>query len=115
MPTVYVTQLPHRRNPETGTSVPTYNIGPAAEHGDVAILFPPQAPFHDGASLIRQLRVALAGYSFADGDSVIVLGDIFISSAAIAVLAQRGPFTVLRWDRNLGRYLKCAINVMEGP
>lgn len=106
MATVYCTQLPHRRDGATGALVPTYNISPAHEHGTVEMLFPAQAPFQSSVPLLKQLRLLLAHYDLAKGDCLLPLGDVVICAAAAAVLAERGPFAVLKWDRNMGRYVK---------
>lgn len=111
MPKVYVTQLPHQRDVATGALVPRFNLGPAQEHGDVVVMMPPQAAFQATSELTRQISERLSGYEYADGDSVLLLGDTIIIAASVAVLAKHhGKFTVLKWDRNLGRYIRSVIN-----
>jgi hypothetical protein len=99
MPTVYVTQIPHKREPLSGLLVPAINIQPALEHGNVVILFPPQTSFVETSLLLDQLDTALSAYDGDDGDCLLPLGDPVVFAAAIAVLAKRGPFQILRYDK----------------
>lgn len=110
MAIVYVTQLPHRRDPVTRSLVPAFNIMPATEHGTLKILMPPQAAFVHTDALVRQLRGLLANFD-PGADYLLTAGDPIITAAAIAILAQRGPFAVLRWDKNVGRYHPALITV----
>lgn len=103
MPTVYVTQVPHRRDGEA--FVPSINIGPATEHGTLVVMMPPRAPFVTTHDLFEQLRFSLQDYDAEAGDCLLPLGDPVVAAAACAVLAIEGPFTILRWDRNVGRYV----------
>jgi len=109
---VYVTQIPHRKDRETGKFVPVINIAPAAEHGEVVIMMPAQAPFFATTDLVSQLRTQLQDYNYKRGDSLIALGDPAIIAAASAVLAKDfGSFIILKWDRTIGRYLPAHIKV----
>lgn len=109
MSTVYVTQLPHRRDPDTKAWAPTVNLSPASEHGLVRVLMPPQAAFQQTHSLLTQLAQHLKGYSFKNGDSLLPLGDCVIIAAAVSILARQGPFAVLRYDRIVKRYCRVVI------
>lgn len=112
MPKVYVTQVPHRRDRETNSFVPAFNITPASEHGELDVMMPPSSAFYNTAELVRQLAVRLAPYDYVAGDSCLLLGDTSIVAATVAVLAKRhSKFAVLRWDRNLGRYTRVVITV----
>lgn len=112
MPRVYVTQIPHRRDVDTNSFVPTVNIGPAAEHGEVVVMMPPQAAFHATADLVEQLSQKLRHYDYDAGDALIALGDPAIMAAAFAFLGKRfGRFTVLKWDRQIKRYVPARISV----
>jgi len=110
MPNVYVTQLPHRRDAATGSLVPAFNLTPAEEHGKLVTMMPPQAAFHATAELVRQLDEKLQDYDYEEGDTVLLLGDTTLVAATAAILGKRrAKFTVLRWDRNLGRYTRVVI------
>lgn len=109
MPTVFVSQLPHKKDPATGMWVPGYNIDPASAHGTVKILLPPRAPFTTSAQLVPQLG-ELDRYSFRKGDHLLLLGDPVITATVVAMVARKGAFRVLRWDRNIGQYVSVVIN-----
>jgi len=103
MATVYVTQVPNRK---VGDSyVPSVNISPAAEHGILITMMPPQASFHATQDLVRQMTEALKAYDYEAGDSILALGDPTIMGVAFAILGKlKGKFRVLKWDRNIKRY-----------
>lgn len=112
MPTVFVTQIPNRRDKDTGAFVPSINIAPAAEHGEIRVMMPAQAPFHATTDLVSQLRAHLKNYSYGAGDSLVAVGDPAIIAVACAILGkEHGRFIVLKWDRNVGRYLPAHITV----
>lgn len=113
MAKVYITQVPHKRDEETRAFVPAFNIAPASEHGDLVIMMPPRATFHATAELVSQLREHLKHYDFDGGDSIVALGDPSIIAAAAAILGRTvGKFRLLKWDRNIGRYIAAIINVV---
>lgn len=113
MSTVFVTQLPHRRDPDTRAWTPTVNLSPASEFGVVRILMPPQAAFQQTHSLNAQLLRHLRGYNFENGDTLLPLGDCVIIAAAVAILARNGPFAILRYDRIVKRYTRIIIESLE--
>lgn len=114
MPKVFITQIPHRRDRETESLVPSVNIGPAHEHGDVVVMLPPQASFYATADLVEQLSNHLEAYDIEGGDALIAMGDPSVIAAACAYLGARfGKFSVLKWDRQLGRYLKVTLDVRK--
>lgn len=112
MPKVYITQVPNRRDRETGTFVPTVNISPAAEHGEPVILMPPRASFFATSDLVKQLKEKLEHYDYAAGDSIVAMGDPAIIAVACAILGKlHGKFQVLKWDKNVGRYIPSHVSV----
>jgi len=111
---VWVTHIPNRRDAATGMLVPTVNISPAAEHGEIRVLLPPDTSFFATADLIAQMRVALRDYDFKRGDALVALGDPAIILVVGAVLAERYPaFALLRWDRHILRYVRVVVNLRE--
>lgn len=108
---VFVTQVPHKRDKETGSFVPTVNLSPAEEHGEVVIMFPARAPFFATHDLVKQLREHLREYNLERGDCLLAMGDPVVQAAAAAVLGRNGAFQVLKWDRNTGRYTASRIVV----
>lgn len=112
MPNVYVTQTPIRRDKATNALVPAFNLAPATEHGELIVMMPAQAAFQSTTELTKQLSSHLRGYDYAAGDCVLLLGDTTLVAATAALLGrQQAKFTVLRWDRNLGRYTRVVICV----
>jgi hypothetical protein len=112
MPNVYITQLPHRRDTTTNSLVPAFNIHPAGEHGEIVVMMPPQAAFITTGQVVRQLTAKLIAYNYGGGDSLLLLGDTTLVACATAILAKRHQqFTILRWEKNLGRYTRVVIGV----
>jgi hypothetical protein len=109
---VYVTQIPLRRDKFTGVMTPSVNISPASEHGQIEILMPGQTSFFATGDLVAQLKEGLKDYDYERGDSVVCLGDPAIIAIVGAILSGMSEqFYVLRWDKNLGRYVKIKIKV----
>ncbi len=112
MARVFITQIPHRRDRETGAFVPTVNIAPATEHGDVIVMMPPRAAFHATADLVEQIEKHLTDYDYEAGDSIVAMGDPAIIAVAFAILGRDyESFIVLKWDKNVGRYLPTHVHV----
>ena len=107
---VWVTQVPNRRDKSTGQLVPSVNISPASEHGRVEVLMPPSASFFATSELVEQIRTGLRNYDYERGDSMVCLGDPAIIAVVGSVLAERNrAYTILRWDKNIGRYVRIKI------
>lgn len=112
MARVYVTQLPNRFDSATRALVPSVNIAPATEFGEIVVMFPPRAPFFHTGELLKQLALHLESYNFDGGDCIVLLGDTTLMAAASAYLGKRfGKFKLLRWDRNLGRYTPIVVKI----
>lgn len=112
MSKVFITQVPSRRDSETGALVPTCNISPAVEHGEVVIMMPPDASFFATAELVKQLEYHLRYYDFEGGDALVALGDPAIIAAASAILGKmHGSFRLLKWDRMVKRYVPNVVRV----
>lgn len=111
-PKVYITQIPHRRDPETRAFVPSVNIAPAAEHGELVVMMPPMASFFATGDLVKQMREHLQNYDHDAGDCVVAMGDPAVIAVVFAILGREfGKFKVLKWDRNVSRYLPTHIQV----
>lgn len=110
MATVFITQIPERRDRTTGLMTPVVEVSAATEHGEPRVLLPPEANFFATKDYIKQLRAGLQDYSFERGDSLIALGHSEITAVAGAILAERNrKFIVLRWDRYTRRYVRITI------
>ena len=111
-PKVYITQIPHRRDPETRAFVPSINIAPAAEHGELIVMMPPRASFFATSDLVKQMKEHLQNYDYEAGDCLVAMGDPAVIAVACAILGKTmGRFTVLKWDPNVSRYLPTHIQV----
>jgi hypothetical protein len=109
---VFVTQIPNRRDRETGAMVPSFNISPAAEYGEIHLLMPAGASFYASAHMVSHLRKELRAYSFERGDAIVPAGDPSIIMATGAVLAEyTKQMRVLKWDRQIGRYIPVEVNL----
>lgn len=110
MAKVFITQVPNRRDEATKTFVPTVNISPASEYGDIVVMMPANAQFHATGDLIAQMRKHLKDYDYEAGDCIVSLGDPAIVAVAFGMLgAMFGKFTILKWDKHLSRYLPSRI------
>ena len=112
MAKVYVTQIPHKMDKAVDAFVPTVNISPASEHGEIVVMMPPRAAFHATGDLVKQLKEHLQNYDYEAGDSLVALGDPAVIAVACAILGKmHGRFTVLKWDREIKRYVPSRIIV----
>lgn len=110
MAKVFVTQVPQRR--VSDVFVPKVDLSPAYEHGEVVVMVPPSQPFFATQDLVRDLRQHLTRYDYYEGDCLMALGDPAIIAVAAALLGQmKGRFCLLKWDRELRKYLKTTIAV----
>ena len=106
-----MTQIPHKHSmfdTET-TFVPSVNINPATEFGELEIMFPPRTSFHVSRELTDQCWEKLVDFN-PEIDSILPMGDMFIGATCCAILGKRfNHFFILKWDKNLGRYLKSKV------
>ena len=111
-PVVYITQIPMRKDRETGAVVPIFNIAPAAEHGEISVLMPNGANFFSTSDLVRQLKDRLKDYDPEQEDAIIALGDPSIIAACAAIIAKKhNRINLCKWDRIAGRYIKVEVNL----
>lgn len=111
MPTVYVTQIPVRKDKETNSLVPAVNIVTAKEYGELITLMPSRVSYANVPDMLDQIAEKLDDYNDDNGDVLLPLGDPAITAMAVGFLAvAKGKFSVLKWDRNVGRYFKTTIN-----
>ena len=100
---VYVTQESSRR--EGDRWVPSVDLSPALEFGQIRILMPPGTSFFSPAPTIAALKEALR--DFTEWDFLLPMGDPVIMAAASMIAAQRtgGRVALLKWDRQIRRYV----------
>lgn len=104
-PKVFVTQIPNRRDP-SGVMVPSFDVVPASEHGEIQVMMPASFSLFNTAEMIKQLRRELVDYDFARGDCIVPAGDPAIIFATGAVLSeQHRKMRLLKWERSVKRYV----------
>jgi hypothetical protein len=110
MANIYITQIPNKRDADTGTFVPTVNVNPAKEHGELIVMMPSFSSFHSSQDLVKQMEEKLKDYDYDAGDMIMALGDPAIIAVAFAIIGKtRSKFTILKWDRIVKRYLPTKI------
>lgn len=101
---IYITQLPSRRNPESGAYVPTVDVTPAKLFGDLRFIFPPGMNVQDMRAAAETMKVALRDFDPAS-DYLLPMGDPALMVLAAAQLGSRWvDFKILKWDRHSGAY-----------
>lgn len=102
MPRVFVTQLPSRL--EDGVWVPSVDVSPAKEFGELVFVIPPGLNHPTADTVIQQLRDRLHDFNSVE-DFLLPMGDPVIMAAASALLGRRTSwFRLLKWDRITRRY-----------
>ena len=110
MSKVYIPHIPNRRDRETNIFVPTIDVTPANEYGELVTLLPPTASFHATGDLIDMLRPFARTYNFEDGDCIVAVGDPSILAIVFGLVASmHSKFNLLKWDRSIHRYVKVKI------
>lgn len=106
-PKVFVTQVPSRRDAQSGLWVPTVNIAPAEHYGEVVTLLPPGSQFFAAAETTRLIKQRLHELDYQQGDFLLPLGNPVIMAVASAIAARRsnGCLNVLVWDRLTSSYV----------
>lgn len=106
-PRVFATQIPSRRDVESGLWVPTVNIQPAEKFGEVVTLLPPGSQFFAAAETTRLIKQRLHELDYQQGDWLLPMGNPVIMAVAAAIAARRsnGSLNVLVWDRHSSVYV----------
>lgn len=110
-PVVYVVQEPRYKAPEGGWK--KINLLPALDYGSIEIILEPgEQVMFNAASAVRTIKARLGGYR--EQDFILAGGDpVAIGIAcATAAIANRGRFTVLKWDRQESRYYPVPVDLI---
>lgn len=92
---VFIPQVPTRFDKATGARVPSIDLNPAAEFGEM-VEMSSSGNIAEVSSAIRDMM---------PGDMILATGDIILVAAAIAKASQRfGAISVLRWDKKRRQY-----------
>jgi hypothetical protein len=105
MAKIYIPQLPSRFDTGSRLWIPTVNIEPARQFGEVVVMLPPNANRLHTSPLVAALREQMADYCV--DDYVVALGDPSLIAAAscIAVRKTGGFLRILKWDRMSSAYI----------
>jgi len=111
MSKVFVPQQPSRFDAATRLWIPTVNLDPAKEYGDVEVMLPPNANRLHTAPLIAALKDKMAG--FTDDDYIVAVGDPSLIAAAACIAARKtgGSLKMLKWDRMSRNYISVEIQL----
>ena len=85
-----------------------HNFVPATDFGDIEFVALVNYPkFENPAKHIDFMKSKLA--DFGPTDYLLVVGDPLNIGVAMAILAKRGPFDVLKWDNMSNKYVPVSI------
>lgn len=100
---VFLPQVPSRMDKGTRLWVPTVNLEPAKNFGELVVLMPPEASrLHDSPDMLNMLRAKML--SFSDDDYLCCIGDpgLIAFAAITAARMTGGNVKLLKWDRFAG-------------
>lgn len=114
-PIVYVVQEPRFKDPKHPGEYKAPNMIDLARFGSEELLLDNsrQVSLLNAASITRTLKQKLQ--YFRDCDFLVASGDpgaIGIACSIVA-LANRGRYTLLKWDRQESKYYPVPINILE--
>ena len=108
MPTVFIPQVPSRL--DNGNWVPTADVTPAKEFGELRHIMPMGMNIADPDEIVKQLDEGLE--NFSDGDFLLLLGDPIVIAVAAAIVARNCEvIQLLKWDRRMQRYFAFTIDL----
>jgi len=101
---VFVPQVPSRYDQGISGWVPTVNLDPANEFGEIEVLLPPEAGRMEPEELQRILSEKLLHVS--EEDWLLATGDPVLIGIAAALIATRlyGQLRILRWNKRRKSY-----------
>lgn len=93
--------------------VRSVDLTPAAEWGEPVILLRAAQACLDMTPTIELLKKKLE--SFSDDDYLVPIGDpvLMCTVAAIAASVNEGRVVLLKWDRQITRYIPIRVNIGE--
>lgn len=105
MSKVYAPQVPSKYDAATKLWVPSINLEPAAQFGEIVVMLPPNANRLHINPLIVALKEQMK--DFNDQDYIIAVGDpsLIAAAACIAVRKTNGLLRILKWDRQTSSYI----------
>lgn len=111
MPKVYAPQVPSRYDAATKLWVPSINLVPANQFGQLVVMLPPNANRLHISPLVTALKEQMK--DFGPEDYIVAVGDPSLIAAAscIAVRKTQGLLRILKWDRQTSSYIPVEANV----
>lgn len=105
MSRVFVPQVPSRFDVSVQLWVPTVNLSPAEQYGEVVIMLPPDAARLHVAPLVTAMRERME--DFTEQDYIVAVGDpsLIAAAAVIATHKAHGKLRILKWDRMRAQYI----------
>lgn len=105
MPKVYAPQLPSKYDATARLWVPSINLEPAKQYGELVIMLPPNANRLHINPLITALREQMKDMTAED--YLVAVGDpsLIAAAACIAVKKTNGLLRILKWDRLASSYI----------
>lgn len=85
-----------------------HNFVPATDFGDIEFVALVNFPkFENSTKHVEFMKQRLE--DFGPADYLLVVGDPLNIGTAMAILAKRGPFTVLKWDNMSSKYVPVTV------
>lgn len=114
-PKVFVTQVPSRKDAATQMWIPTVNIAPAEQFGEVVTILPPGSQFFAASETTRLIKQRLHELDYQQGDYLLPMGNPVIMAVAAAVAARRsnGCLNVLVWDKHSSSYVPYELDNLQ--
>ena len=111
MTRVFAPQLPSRFDTSTRLWIPTMNMQPAAKHGELVVLLPPNANRLHTVPLLEALKTGMA--DFTKDDWLVAVGDpsLIAAAACIAIRKTGGVLRLLKWDRLTSDYIAAEMTI----
>lgn len=108
---VFIPQVPSRYDRSVERWVPTVNLDPARQFGDLEIMLPPEAGRMAPQELVQMLERALKDIT-AD-DWLLATGDPVAMAITMALAARNlgGTLRILRWDKRVSGYEAVEVQV----
>jgi len=96
VPKVFIPSLPTRYDAVTQTRVPSLDLNPASQYGELVNMIEGPTTHDHLASGITQIRTV----SVMPDDLIMAVGDLVLAAAAIAhACRENGSAKILRWDK----------------
>ena len=98
---VFIPQLPTRWDVATNQRIPAIDSNPAAQWGELVIMYPHDTPKEQAIARLR----AAGTPPIEPGDYILAVGDVVLLTLVIlGAMRRNGYATLLRWDSETKTY-----------